>query len=161
MGAAVGELAAFAGFRVTLVDDRPDYANPERAPWAHSVMVCDFGEAAGRAPKGPDSYVVIVTRGHVWDQQVLHEVLSLKPRPYYVGMMGSKSKVESCFEALRARGVSEEALAAVHAPIGLAIGGDSPREIAVSVVAEMVAARNGRDPKCRLGGTGYGGASDA
>lgn len=161
VGLAVGELAAFAGFRVTLVDDRPEFADAERAPWAHSVMACDFGEAAARAPRGLDSYVVIVTRGHVWDAQVLQQVLSLNPRPYYVGMMGSKPKVKSCLEGLRAKGVSEETLAAVHAPIGLAIGGDSPREIAVSVVAEMVAARNGRDPKCGLGGTGYGGASNA
>ena len=78
-----------------------------------------------------------------------------------MGMMGSKPKVRSCFEGLRAKGVSEEALAAVHAPIGLAIGGDSPREIAVSVVAQMVAARNGRDLTCMQGGAGYGGASNA
>jgi len=161
VGLAVGELAAFAGFRVTLIDDRPEYADRERAPWAHSVMACDFVEAASKAPGGPDSYVVIVTRGHAWDAQVLHGVLRLTQCPYYVGMMGSKSKVESCFRGLRAKGVSEEALAMVHAPIGLAIGGDSPREIAVSVVAEMVAARNGRDPRCMQGGAGYGGTSNA
>jgi len=157
----VGELAAFAGLRVTLVDDRPEYASRERAPWAHSVMACDFVEAAAKAPGGADSFVVIVTRGHAWDAQVLHEILGLEQRPYYVGMMGSKPKVRSCFEGLRAKGVSEEALAAVHAPIGLAIGGDSPREIAVSVVAQMVAARNGRDLTCMQGGAGYGGASNA
>ena len=144
-----------------MVDDRPEYADEKRAPWAHSVMACDFVEAASKAPGGADSYVVIVTRGHAWDAQVLYEILRLEPRPYYVGMMGSKPKVNSCFEGLRSKGVSEEALAAVHAPIGLAIGGDSPREIAVSVVAQMVAARNGRDPKCLQGGAGYGGASEA
>ena len=161
VGLAVGELAAFTGFRVTLVDDRPEYADEKRAPWAHSMMACDFVDAASKAPGGADSYVVIVTRGHAWDAQVLYEILRLEPRPYYVGMMGSKPKVKSCFDGLRAKGVSEEALAVVHAPIGLAIGGDSPREIAVSVVAEMVAARNGRDPKCLQGGAGYGGASNA
>lgn len=147
VGVAVAELAAFAGFRVVLVDDREEFANAERTPFAHDVHVYDMPEFASGYSGGPDRYVVIVTRGHSFDEQVLEAVLRQDPLPFYVGMMGSKSKVDNCFASLRGRGIPDEVIGCVHAPIGLPIGGDTPREIAVSIVAQMVAARHGRDTR--------------
>ncbi|MCR4424840.1 MAG: XdhC/CoxI family protein [Firmicutes bacterium] len=147
VGLAVGELAKFAGFGVTLIDDREEFANRDLAPWADRIVVSDFQEAALSIPGGLRSYAVIVTRGHEWDEVVLETILSLPEQPFYVGMIGSRRKVRECFANLEARRITKNALARVHAPIGLDIGGVTPREIAVSVVAEMVAARYGRDPR--------------
>lgn len=152
VGLAVGELAKFAGFRVRLIDDRQEFASRTLAPWADEVRVQSFPEAAAATPGGVDSYVVIVTRGHEWDTEVLYHILRAEEPPFYVGMIGSRQKVESCCTSLRSRGVSENSIALLHAPIGLHIGGNAPKEIAVSIVAEMIAARYGLDSKCSNGG---------
>lgn len=144
VGIALGELAAFAGFRVILVDDRPELACAERAPFARETYAGDMAEFARTRPGGPDKYVAIVTRGHTFDEQVLREVLRQDPLPHYIGMMGSVHKVRTCFENLRAAGYPDELIARVRAPIGLPIGGDTPKEIAVSIVAEMISFRYGR-----------------
>lgn len=144
VGMALGELAAFAGFRVILIDDRPELACSERAPFARETYAGDMAEFARTHPGGPDRYVAIVTRGHTFDEQVLREVLRQDPLPHYIGMMGSIHKVRACFESLRAADYPEELIARVHAPIGLPIGGDTPKEIAVSIVSEMISVRYGR-----------------
>ena len=145
VGIALAEAAAFAGFSVILVDDRPELASPDRAPFARETHACDMVEFAANATGGPDTYVAIVTRGHAFDEQVLKQVLHQDPLPHYIGMMGSAHKVNTCVDHLRSEGFSEELIERVHAPIGLPIGGDTPREIAISIVAEMIACRYERD----------------
>lgn len=144
VGMALGELAAFAGFRVVLIDDRPELACAEGAPFASATYAGDMAEFARTRAGGPDKYVAIVTRGHAFDEQVLREVLRQDPLPHYIGMMGSVHKVRACFESLRAAGYTEDLITRVRAPIGLPIGGDTPKEIAVSIVSEMISFRYGR-----------------
>lgn len=133
-------IAALAGFRVIVIDDRDEFANPERFPDADELLVTgDFSRALDGLPIDADSYIVIVTRGHAFDRVVLEQ--SLKTKAGYIGMISSKRKRDSIFEALKAEGASEEALARVHSPIGIPLGGETPEEIAVSIVAELISER--------------------
>ena len=139
VGAAIGEAATFAGWRVTMVDDRPDFADAARLPFAERVVVCDFLDVAATLAPNSDAWVVIATRGHQHDALVADQFARRPLR--YLGMLGSKRKVALTWKLLRTWGVDDEALARVHAPVGLRIGADDPREIAISVVAEMIAVR--------------------
>ena len=139
VGAALVKCAALAGFRVTLVDDRPRYALRERTPEAHGIICAPFDEAVEQCAVGPATYVVIVTRGHKHDERILERVLACGPR--YTGMIGSVRKVAVTFGNLRERGIDAATLARVHAPVGLDIGSVTPGEIAVSIVAELIAIR--------------------
>lgn len=142
---ATGALAATVGFRVVVVDDRADFANAERFPAASEIRVIDsFENAFG--PEGPESVdeldsIVIVTRGHLHDKIVLGQALKTPAR--YVGMIGSTRKRNAIYEALMKEGVSRESIARCHSPIGLSIGAQTPEEIAVSIVAELIADRAG------------------
>jgi xanthine dehydrogenase accessory factor len=139
-GQAVAAVARQAGFRVSVVDDRADMVSAERFPGAERRLVGGT-EVLGDLGLDGDSFVVIVTRGHRFDKDWLKVVLPLRPR--YVGMIGSEEKVRAAFEDLAREGVAASDLEAVHAPIGLDIGAETPDEIAVSVVAELVAVRHG------------------
>jgi xanthine dehydrogenase accessory factor len=140
----LARMAKACGFRVELVDDRAKFANAERFPEADLIVVDDFGAAAERLTLGPGSYAVVVTRGHRGDAEALQAVLGRGLR--FVGLLGSRPKVVHIFAALRERGVAAAELAAVHAPVGLEIGAQTPEEIAVSILAEMIAFRRGVDP---------------
>jgi xanthine dehydrogenase accessory factor len=140
----LAHMAKLAGFRVEVVDDRVKFANRERFPDADEVLVEDFRAARDRLTLGPNTYVVVVTRGHKGDADALSCVLEHELR--YVGLLGSRPKMVHVFNELRDRGVPPEALARVHVPIGLGIGAQTPEEIAVSILAEMVAIRHGVDP---------------
>ena len=144
----LARMARMAGFRVEVVDDRVKFANGERFPDAERILVEDFATAADRMTMGPNSYAVVVTRGHVGDAEALAAVLGKGLR--FVGMLGSRSKVVHVLSALAERGFSEEALAEVHSPLGIRIGAQSPEEIAVSVLAEMIAVRH-RVPPSEIG----------
>jgi xanthine dehydrogenase accessory factor len=134
------QVAALAGFEVTVLDDRPEFSRPERFPWAaHVATIPDFLHCFANATPNPRTYVVIVTRGHLHDAAVLSQALAT--RAGYIGMIGSKRKRAEVYTALRAQGVSEEALTRVHCPVGLAVGAETPEEIAVSIVAECIAHR--------------------
>jgi xanthine dehydrogenase accessory factor len=134
-------LAALAGFRVMVIDDRPEFASAERFPEAYNVLVTkDFNHAFEGLPIDKDSFIVIVTRGHQYDQTVLEQ--SLKTPAGYIGMISSRRKKEAIYEALTAKGVTKERLGWVHSPIGLEIGGETPEEIAVSIVAELIQVRS-------------------
>ena len=135
---AVAELANFVGFQTVVMDDRREFANPKRYPKARAVRVLD-SFAACLQDLGPDDYVVIVTRGHLHDREVLAQALSTKAG--YIGMIGSRRKRAAVYESLRGDGWSDSDLARVHCPIGLAIDADTPEEIALSIVAEMVQVR--------------------
>jgi xanthine dehydrogenase accessory factor len=144
VGAAVAHIATVAGFSAVVVDDRPEFADRERLV-ADDVVVSDLGEAARKVPMDARTYVVIVTRGHAHDREVLAECLRRRPRPAYVGMIGSRSKVRATFEALLKEGFSQEDVAFVHAPIGLDISARTAQEIAVAIVAEMIDVKNKRE----------------
>ena len=127
-------------FDTYIIDDRADYANAERFPEAAGIIVCsDFEHCFDEIEPDEDSYLIIVTRGHRGDLTVLRQALN-KPHAY-LGMIGSKRKNNLLFDTLREEGVSEEALAQVHAPIGLEIGSETPEEIGVSIAAEIIQVR--------------------
>ncbi|WP_051822223.1 XdhC family aldehyde oxidoreductase maturation factor [Desulfonatronum thiodismutans] len=136
----VALLAHRVDFRVEVHDDRSDFANPERFPMADAVHV---PENMGRAFEGrridENSYVVIVTRGHTHDMDVLAQ--ALRTQAAYIGMIGSRRKRDAIYAALRGQGFSQDDLSGVHCPIGLDINAQTPAEIALSIVAELVKIR--------------------
>jgi xanthine dehydrogenase accessory factor len=137
----VAKLAADVGFRVHVVDDRGKFASRERFPSVDEVTVADIEAFFTSADLPAASYVVVVTRGHAHD---LSAMRALAGRPLrYIGMIGSRAKVARIFDALSGDGVSGEWLREVRAPIGLRIGAVTPEEIAVSIVAELIAVRRG------------------
>jgi xanthine dehydrogenase accessory factor len=140
----LARMAKACGFRVEVADDRIKFANPERFPGADRIVVDELTAAAGKMTLGPSSYAVVVTRGHKGDREVLESVLGRGLR--FVGLLGSRPKVVHTFAALLEKGVRREELAEVHAPLGLEIGAQTPDEIAVSILAEMIAVRRGVDP---------------
>lgn len=139
VGARVAEAAAFAGWRVTVVDDRADYADSGRLPFAERVVVCDFHEVGSAVPLDADSYVVVATRGHQHDAVIVEQLATRDLR--YLGMLGSRRKVALTWRLLERIGIPSERLQRIHAPVGLDIGADTPAEIAISVVAEMIGVR--------------------
>ncbi len=136
---ALSAMAAMAGFRVTIVDDREKYSNPARFPEADRTIIADFDHAFDTLAVLPSAFVVIVTRGHRYDERVLEQALTTPAR--YIGLIGSRRKVLTSFEHLRANGISDEQLARVSGPVGLDIGAATAEEIAVSILAECIHAR--------------------
>lgn len=133
-------------FETYIIDDREEYANPERFPQAAATIVCsDFEHCFDEIEVDEDSYLIIVTRGHRGDLTVLRQALK-KPHAY-LGMIGSRRKNSLLFETLREEGFSEEELQDVHAPIGLEIGSETPEEIGVSITAEIIQVRSQLTPE--------------
>jgi xanthine dehydrogenase accessory factor len=133
-------LAALVGFGVRIVDDRPEFANAQRFPEAEQIRVAaEFGQAFDGLDIDSNTYIVIVTRGHVHDQTVL--IQALRTGAGYIGMIGSRSKRDHIFAALLKQGFTQSDLERVHCPIGLPIGAETPEEIALSITAELVQAR--------------------
>ena len=139
VGARVAEAAAFAGWRVTVVDDRPDFADPARLPFAESTVVCDFFDLPATLRFDDETYVVVATRGHQHDALIVEQLARHQLR--YLGMLGSRRKVALTWRLLVQAGVPQARLDQAHAPVGLPIGADTPEEIAVSIVAEMITVR--------------------
>jgi xanthine dehydrogenase accessory factor len=135
----VAEIGHMAGFRVVVLDDRPDMANAERFPHAAERIVADIVETLRDYAFAPNTYIVIVTRGHALDEEALREVIDAPVA--YVGMIGSRRKVRVIFDHLRADGIDEALIERVRAPIGLDIGSETPAEIAVSIVAQLISER--------------------
>ncbi len=140
VGAATAHLGARLGFRVVVVDDRPEFANAEQLPDA-DLIVCDsFENALDELPSYANSYFVIVTRGHLMDQYCAERVLRM---PFeYVGMMGSRRKVATVRQRMVANGFTEAEFDQIHAPIGLPLGGQEPFALAVSICAELIRVRS-------------------
>lgn len=139
---AVHTFAAQIGFAVTVIDDRPAYANRERFPLAAEVICDGFAEGVARARVDAETCVVVVTRGHRHDVQALAAVAPRRPR--YVGVIGSKRRVIAVTGKLREMGVAEEFIDGLYAPVGLDIGAESPEEIGLAVVAEVLCVTRGR-----------------
>jgi xanthine dehydrogenase accessory factor len=135
---AVSRVADQAGFAIAVVDDRESFANSERFPMATEIHT-SFAVAFEKIHPNSSSYLLIVTRGHKDDMRVL--AWAVKTEARYIGMIGSKRKVLSVYKALEKEGFAPHKFDNVHAPVGLDIGALSPEEIAVSIVAELIAVR--------------------
>ncbi|MGH9347955.1 MAG: XdhC family protein [Vicinamibacterales bacterium] len=142
VGGFLARLAHEVGFRVHVIDDREKFASAERFPQGVQVVVDDIPSWLGANTLPPTAYAVIVTRGHRHDLDALR---ALAPRGLrYVGLIGSRAKVKRVYDALLEEGMDPGALRSVHAPIGLDIGAITPQEIAVSILAELIAVKHGR-----------------
>lgn len=130
-------------FHVTVIDDRSEFANKERFPSADKVVCRDFNEALEEVNSNKGTYFVIVTRGHKDDRKCLEKIL--KNDFFYVGMIGSKSKVAFVTNNMLESGYTREQINKVHTPIGLSLGGQTPAEIAVSIAGEMILEKNKKD----------------
>ncbi len=138
------KIATIAGFEVVVVDDRESYANRERFPDAREVIADDFDAVTARLAIPESSYIVIVTRGHRDDMRVLRWAINTGAR--YLGMIGSKRKTITIYKELEKEGIPAQKFGNVHAPVGLEIGAVTPEEIAVAIVAEMIAERRHASP---------------
>jgi xanthine dehydrogenase accessory factor len=142
VGFHLARLAHEVGFRVNVVDDREKFANRERFPTAEQVVAEDIPAWLARTQLPPHAYVVIVTRGHTNDLDALR---ALAPRDLrYLGLIGSRAKVARIYDALVEEAMPAAVLKQVHAPIGIDIGAVTPQEIAVSILAELIAVKHGK-----------------
>jgi xanthine dehydrogenase accessory factor len=135
----VAPLAKMAGFRVVVIDDREEFANRQRFPNADEILVSSIPEAFEKILLTPSSYLAIVTRGHIHDHAALKAALQRDAA--YIGMIGSKRKRDLIYKSLMKEGFAKERIRAVHSPIGLDIGAETPEEIAISIVAELIKVR--------------------
>jgi xanthine dehydrogenase accessory factor len=142
VGLQLGRLAPGLGFRVTVVDDRERFANRERFPDAGAIVIDSIPEWLERTPLPSSAYVVVLTRGHRQDYDAIRALAGRDLR--YVGLIGSRAKVAKVVERAIEEGVSADWLRSVHAPVGLDIGAVTPEEIAVSILAQLVAVRRGK-----------------
>jgi len=152
VGQAVAQLASSVDFEVEVLDDRESYVTAERFPTARARIADDVGRALQRIGPSltPSHYCLIVTRGHRHDEEALFHLATT--RAGYVGMIGSKRKIRLIYDDLAARGVPTDVLARVHAPLGFEIGSQTVPEIAISIVAELIACRNlgSTEPRARV-----------
>jgi xanthine dehydrogenase accessory factor len=135
------EIGHMLGFRTVVIDDRWAFANRERFPRANDIRVGAFEETLNALEINEHSYVVVVTRGHVWDEASVKAVL--KRNPAYVGMIGSKRRAKTTLERLAEQGYSPAELSRIHTPMGLDIAAETPAEIAVAIAAELIRVRRG------------------
>ncbi|MSQ25638.1 MAG: XdhC/CoxI family protein [Dehalococcoidia bacterium] len=142
VGKAVYAVARLLGFKVIVVDDRPMYANAERFPEASQIVVDDFARGLRSLQMTPNCYVIVATRGHKLDDLALME--AARSDAGYVGLLGSRRKAVMIFRDLFRAGIPASRIAEIRAPVGLDLGGRTPSEIAVSIMAEIVAVKHGR-----------------
>ena len=142
----LARLGKMLSFRVVVLDDREEYANPERFSEADKTIAGDFTKTLSQLSVDNFSYLVIVTRGHSFDQTVL--AWAAPTSAHYIGMIGSAKKIKTIFDNLRSQGISDSELKRVHAPIGLSINAETPEEIAISIMAEIISVhRSGKSKK--------------
>ena len=142
---SISKIGKILGFRVVVIDDREEFANPGRFPEADETIAKDLEDVFPVLDLNNFSYVVIVTRGHLLDEKVLEWAVNTDAR--YIGMIGSSKKNRTVFSHLESRGVSKELLESVHAPIGIDINAETPEEIAVSIMAEIIMVRREKEGK--------------
>ena len=141
VGQALALMSALAGYAVTVADDRSEFVTRERLPDESINLVAGpFAEVASRIPISTNTAIVIVTRGHQYDEQCLRDTVNSRAR--YIGMIGSKRRVIAVYRRLEADGIDPRILERVHAPIGLSIAARSPQEIAVAILAEIIQTLN-------------------
>ncbi len=132
----VAQLARLVGFNITVIDDRPEFANAERFPDADELIVSDFSRVFEKLKISKNSYILIITRGHIHDKTVLQHALSTEAG--YIGMIGSTRKRNLIYEDLMKQGIPKQRLESVFSPVGLDINAETPEEISVSIVAELI-----------------------
>ena len=137
----IGPIAHLVGFSVVIVDDRAEFSNPVNFPYAKEVITSPFADVMEKLPVNESSYLIIVTRGHAHDNTVLTQ--ALKTPAKYIGMIGSSRKRKIIYKNLLKQGFTQEQLDAVHSPIGLEICAETPEEIAVAIVGELIRVRAG------------------
>jgi xanthine dehydrogenase accessory factor len=140
----IAPLAKNVHFKVVVIDDREMFANRKRFREADEIIVSEFEKCFDRLNIDESSYIVIVTRGHLYDGIVLEQAVESNAR--YIGMIGSRKKIGTLYQSLIEKGLPKEALSRVHAPIGIEINSETPEEIAVSIVAELIKVR-GEPPR--------------
>ena len=143
IGNVLSRIGKMLDFNVTVVDNRPEFADRALLPWADSVIAEDYQKAIDALTLTDNTCLVILTHKHGHDFEVLEQVLH-KPF-HYLGMIGSRTKVARAFQQLRDNGVDETIIQKIHSPIGIDIGANTPAEIAISIAAELVAVRSGKD----------------
>ena len=147
LGAELYTLGKFLNKYTVIVDDREEFASKERFPEADELLWGDVYENIKNYSLDENSYVVIVTRGHEHDKQALKAVLDSGKNVRYLGMVGSRGKVTSTFKELFQEGYSEEQIKSIYSPIGLNISNTDPKEIALGIIAEIIAVKNGKKPE--------------
>lgn len=135
----LSKLAKILGYTVTILDYRKEMLTKDRFPEADKLILGDIPENLSKISINPNTNIVIVTHGHRFDQECLETVIDTDAK--YIGMIGSKNKVKTCLKNLKDKGISEDKLSKVYAPIGLNIGGETPEEIALSIMAEIQAVK--------------------
>jgi xanthine dehydrogenase accessory factor len=136
------KIAKLMDYYVVVIDDRILFANRERFPEADEVVVGDMAETVKELDITPTTYVVLITRGHKYDEPCLRDLLDRPAK--YIGMIGSKRRIKACFERFKEdEHISEELISRVYAPIGLDIGTETPEEIAVGILGEIIKVRRG------------------
>jgi len=141
---SIAKIGKMVGFKVVVIDDRAEFANPERFPEADEIIAQGFASVFPRLKINKSSYIVIVTRGHLQDEKVIE--WAVKTDAGYIGMIGSKKKNQTVFSHLQSKGISKKLLDSVYAPIGLDIYAETPEEIAVSIIAEIIKVRREKEP---------------
>ena len=139
----MAHICALMGFRVIVLDDRPDFATRERFPDADRLVQADFSDPFRDVRLHERTHILLVTRGHKYDYECLVRALRADPPPAYIGMIGSRRRVRATYVQLLDEGVDRALLDRIHAPVGLDIGAETPEEIAVAVAAELVMLRRG------------------
>jgi xanthine dehydrogenase accessory factor len=135
---------------VTVLDDRILFANRERFPGADDIRVGDMAAELKGLPLTPSTYIVLITRGHKYDDPCLREIIHSQAK--YIGMIGSRRRIKALFEKFRnEEKIAEEILQRVYAPIGLDIATETPEEIALSIMAEIVKVRRGGEARSLSG----------
>ncbi len=153
VGLQLAKMAHLTEFRTVVVDDRSEFANRERFKNAHSVIVAeDFAKVVDTLNIDANAYIVITTRGHLHDQTVLEAVI--KTCAPYIGMIGSRRKRDQIYTNLRNKGISKTSLEQIYSPVGLNINAETPAEIAVSIIGEIIQVRAGRND--HVYASGYG-----
>ncbi len=142
IGQALYKIAETLGYDVAVIDDREEVATREHYPNARSIRIGDIGKECEKLSISPaTTYVVIATRGHKCDEVALYHMVQKDPR--YIGVIGSRNKVAVMMSSLREKGIPQEKLDTVYTPIGIALGGGQPAEIAVSIISEILLVKNG------------------
>jgi len=137
----LSRMAKMLGFRIVITDNRPEYAAPERFPEAETTLSVEYDKVFTKLKVGKNGYIVIVTHGHSGDSAALEGALTTNAK--YIGMIGSKIKNEAVYKNLLAKGIKQEQLGRVFAPICLSIHSQTPEEIAISILAEIIKVRRG------------------
>ena len=143
VGKATADLANILGYRVYLVDDRPEFSNEERFPYAEQTIVTPYEQWSDHLSINVNSYVIVATRGHRYDDMALES--AMKTRARYIGLLGSRRKTLMIYRRLMEQGITKERIKEVYAPVGLHIGALTPEEIAVSIMSEIIMVRRGGD----------------